>query len=114
MKKVIIRTDTAGVHYGTLESVENSGGHYAVVLSNARRLWQWAGANCLSELATLGSSDPSNCKFSIPVSKIKLMAIEIIETSEQGQRSFDSIKYWVTDKANIGETYFANMENNKQ
>lgn len=43
----IIRTYSAGVHVGTLESHEGT----VVTLSNASRIWRWRGANTLHELA---------------------------------------------------------------
>lgn len=98
-KKVIIRTDSAGVHYGTLVECEpNSSGHYRVKLENARRIWKWSGANCLSELAVLGSSDHSNCNFSIPVPTIRLMAIEVIDVTEEASRNIESVPHWITRK----------------
>jgi hypothetical protein len=101
-RKVIIRTDSAGVHYGTLVSCkENNSGHYAVTLESARRIWKWSGANCLSELATLGSSDHSSCNFSIPVSSIKLMAIEVIGVTEVAARNIESVPNWVTVKTQV-------------
>jgi hypothetical protein len=93
---VIIRTDSAGVHMGYLkeEQVANSG-HFAVTLVNTRRIWSWAGANSLSELAALGSSKPSDCKISIAVLKNKMMAIEIISVTEKAKKNLESIPDWV-------------------
>ncbi len=96
-KKVIIRCESAGVHYGTLVEQKPLNGFYAVTLKNARRIWQWSGANCLSELATLGSSNHSECRFSIPVTSIDLMAIEIIDVTEQASKNIESVKIWITD-----------------
>lgn len=73
-KKVVIRTYSAGVHFGTLE--EKNGKE--VTLSNARRLWSWNGALSLSEVATKGI-DIKNSKISEPVEYIMLTeAVEII------------------------------------
>lgn len=71
---VLIRTYTAGVHFGTLEERDGK----EVCLSNARRLWSWSGALSLSEVAMKGITISSS-KISIPVDKIILTeAIEII------------------------------------
>lgn len=73
-KKVVIRTYSAGVHFGTL--VEKDGKE--VVLSNARRLWSWTGALSLSEVATIGVN-MAGSKISEPVEYIILTeAVEII------------------------------------
>jgi hypothetical protein len=97
-EKVIIRTYSAGVHYGTLVSEEKSEGGYHVILENSRRIWKWAGANSLSELATLGTSSPAECNFSIPVKKIKLLAIEIIYMTDEAIQSIEGVKPWVFSK----------------
>lgn len=92
----MIRTDSAGVHFGVLDFIEPKNGFYEVHLKNARRVWSWEGANCLSELSTLGSSAPEKCKISIPVTSIKLMAIEVIEMTPKAIENLCSTKDWVT------------------
>jgi hypothetical protein len=94
-EKVIIRTYSAGAHFGTLVSEENSAGGIHVTLENSRRIWKWSGANSLSELATLGTSSPADCNFSIPVKKIKLLAIEIIYMTDEAVESFENVNNWV-------------------
>ncbi len=87
----IVRTYSAGVFAGTL--VARNGKE--VVLSNARRIWRWAGAATLSELATLGTSDPAGCKFPAPVEKVLLTeAIEIIPCSLQAKESIEGVSAW--------------------
>ena len=72
--EVLVRTYSAGVHIGTLIKREGK----EVTLSNARRLWSWAGAFTLSAVATEGVSRNSS-RISKPVSSIVLTeAIEII------------------------------------
>jgi hypothetical protein len=90
-KKVIVRTYSAGVFYGTLESHKGQ----EVVLSNARRIWYWDGAASLSELAQRGTSKPQNCKFPIAVSEVTLtQAIEILATTKESQRSIEGVPVW--------------------
>jgi hypothetical protein len=72
--RVLIRTYSAGVHFGTL--INRNG--QEVHLSVARRLWSWQGALSLSEIAAKGC-DIKNSKISVPVQEIVLtQAIEII------------------------------------
>lgn len=74
----MIRTMGAGVHFGTLEEKEGQ----SVRLSNARRLWQWAGALSLSEVAAKGVTI-SGSKISVPVEEIILdTCIEVIKVSK--------------------------------
>lgn len=79
MKKgtfVLIRTYSAGVHFGILEEWDRN---KMVRLSNARRLWSWSGALSLSEVAMKGIVIEKS-KISVPVDNIILPeAIEIIE-----------------------------------
>lgn len=91
-KYCIIRTYSAGVHAGYLESRNGK----EVVLRDARRLWQWAGAFTLSEISIDGVSKPEECKFSAAVDKIILTtAVEIIPCSEKAERIIKDVKNYV-------------------
>jgi len=91
-KKVIIRTYSAGVHYGTLKSREGK----EAVLTDSIRIWYWSGANSLSQLAVDGTKEASNCKFARVVPEILVTeAIEIIPCSEKAIESIESVKSWV-------------------
>jgi hypothetical protein len=97
-EQVIIRTYSAGIHYGTLVSEEKSEGGYHVVLENSRRIWKWSGANSLSELASLGTSNADECNFSMPVRKIKLLAIEIIYMTDDAIKNINEVQNWIFSK----------------
>ena len=76
-KDVIVRTYSAGVHFGTLAARDGK----EVTLTNARRIWYWEGAFTLSAIAQNGVKDTS--KLSVEVPEILLTeAIEIIPCSE--------------------------------
>ena len=88
---VIVRTYSAGVFAGNLESRNGK----EVVLKNARRIWFWDGAASLSQLAVDGTSEPSKCKFPCPVSEIILTeAIEIIPCTEKAEKSIKGVAIW--------------------
>lgn len=90
-KYVIVRTYSAGVFAGTLESREGK----EVKLSNARRLWYWAGAASLSQMAVDGTSKPNECKFPCEMPSVELTeAIEIIEVTEKAKNSIASVPVW--------------------
>lgn len=77
-KEVIVRTWSAGVHFGTL--MRQSGTE--VVLHNARRIWRWVGAFTLSDVAVSGVAPAS--KLAVAVPQILLTeAIEIIPCTEE-------------------------------
>lgn len=88
---VIVRTYTAGVFAGELESREGR----EVVLTSARRLWYWSGAASLSELAVRGTSRPSECKFPCPMPRVVLTeAIEIIDVTPEAEASIREVPEW--------------------
>lgn len=93
MKKrnVIVRTYSAGVFAGELESRKGQ----EVILTNARRLWYWSGAASLSQLAVYGTSNPSGCKFPVAVPRVELLqAVEILDLTEAARKSIDAVPVW--------------------
>lgn len=85
----IIRTYSAGVHAGYVLQHEGK----EVILLNSRRLWKWAGAFTLSEMAVNGVSKPDECKFATKIPKIILTeAIEILFCSEQARENIEGVK----------------------
>ena len=90
-KYVIVRTYSAGVFAGNLESRKGK----EVVLLNARRLWSWQGAASLSELAMRGTSKPMQCKFPCEVFRVELTeAIEILDVSKSAEASIKAVLVW--------------------
>ena len=88
---VLVRTYSAGVFAGTLETRKGQ----EVVLSNARRIWYWAGAATLSQLAVDGTIKPNDCKFPVAVPSVILTeAIEIIPTSAKAKASIAAVPVW--------------------
>ena len=86
-KKVIVRTYSAGVHYGTLKSIDGK----VAILADARRIWYWEGAFTLSAIATAGLNKKS--KLSVAVPEIMLTeAIEVIPVSEKAEKILTEIK----------------------
>ena len=91
LKYVIVRTHSAGVFAGELESRKGQ----EVVMRNARRIWYWAGAATLSQLAMTGTSSPSDCKFPAPVTRVELLqAIEILDVTPEARRSIEGVPVW--------------------
>ena len=91
MPYVIVRTYSAGVFAGYLESRKDK----EVVMRQARRIWYWDGAASLSQLATDGTSKPSNCKFPCAVDKVELTeAIEILQCTETAKKSISEVRVW--------------------
>lgn len=82
-RHVIIRARDAGVHCGTLKSVE--GRH--VVLTEASRIWRWRGANTLNELALRGPDRDSYTRISEAVPRVEILdACEILDVVADHER----------------------------
>lgn len=89
MKPVIIRTYSAGVHFGYLVSREGK----EVTLSKARRIWRWYGANTINEIATTGLNSNMS-RVSTPVEEIVLTeAIEVVTCTETAVASIEAAKW---------------------
>lgn len=87
-KYVIVRTYSAGVHFGELVSRKGK----EVVLTAARRLWKWEGALSLSDVAANGISGG---KVSAAVCEITLTeAIEIIAVAPKIEKSLREWPTW--------------------
>lgn len=87
-KYVIIRTYSAGVHFGILKS--KSG--LECVLEEAIRIWKWSGAFTLSQMSMEGVKNPEECKFDMPAKSITLQWIEILECTPEAIRSIKGVK----------------------
>ncbi len=94
LKIVMVRTYSAGVHYGFLKKRESTLAGIEVELTEARRIWSWSGAASLSQLAMEGTSKPDKCKFPCRVTSIELLATEIIVMTEKAVKSLDNVKVW--------------------
>lgn len=88
-KAVLVRTYSAGVHFGYLVSREGK----EVALERSRRIWRWYGANTLSEIATAGL-DIIKSRVGAPVNIVLTEAIEVIDCTPEAVENLESAK-WV-------------------
>ncbi len=88
MKAVIVRTYSAGGHFGYLKSRNGK----EVELERSRRIWRWYGAWTLSEIATAGL-DISRSKIGAPVSIVLTEAIEIIDCTPAAVAALEAAKW---------------------
>lgn len=88
---VIVRSRDAGCFAGTI--TDRAGD--TVTLNGARRLWYWAGAATLSQLAMEGTSKPNECKFPAPVEHIVVLGVcEIIAVADTARASIEAVPVW--------------------
>lgn len=91
---VIIRTYSAGVHIGYLQSKEYTPSGIVVKLIKTRRVYSWAGAMTLSQLALDGSNKPDKCQITVEIPENELVAIEIMPVTEKSFKSLTAISEW--------------------
>lgn len=90
---VIVRSNNAGVHWGVI--VERSKSGRRVVIADARRVFYWAGAASLSELAVKGTAQPDKCKIPTAVGRIELTdVIEILTMTPEAVESLLAVPVW--------------------
>ena len=82
----IVRAYSSGVFLAWVDY--DSCDFFNCKLTDAIRIWKWAGAFTLSELAVNGTSEPSSCRFS-----------EVMVAEQKVNRVIEMIP--VTDKANV-------------
>lgn len=86
---VIVRTLNAGVHVGTLSEFHGT----QVVLTDARRIWRWRGANSLHELSLRGC-DEEYSRISEPVERIAItQAIEVIPCTTTAKKNLTKSRW---------------------
>lgn len=92
-KKCIIRTNRAGVFYGTIAEYDNI--NREATITDCRRLWYWSGAASLSQLAMEGVKRPNDCKFTVVVPVMAVMeVIEIIPCTDEAIKIIEGVKVW--------------------
>ncbi len=91
MQYVMIRTYSAGVHFGYMKKREGK----EVELVRTKRVYSWSGACSLSQLAIEGSKNPNECKISIEIPSIILTeTIEIIPMTQEAKDNLNKIETW--------------------
>lgn len=92
-KKCIIRTNRAGVFFGTLADYDMA--TRTSEIHNCRRLWSWSGAASLSQLAVEGVKRPYDCRFTMIVEQMQVMeTIEIIPCTEAAITNIEGVEVW--------------------
>ena len=90
-QKYIVRADRAGVFFGEIISRNGS----EVEMANVRRIWYWAGAASLSQLAMEGVQNPRDSKFTIIVNQMTILGvIEIIPCTDKAVKNIENVAVW--------------------
>lgn len=87
----IVRTYSAGVFFGIIKERNGKEG----TLINARRIWKWAGAFSLSQMAVEGVKKPKECKFDCIMPEINLTEIiETIRCTKEAKKNLQNVPVW--------------------
>ena len=90
-KYVIVRTFSAGVHFGLLKATYDALQGLRVHLSEARRIYRWSGAFTLTEIANNGIHNDSKVTETIDNIYIE-NAIEVLPLSKNAKNNIYGIK----------------------
>jgi len=94
-KKIILRSNDAGVLYGTLVKNEAD----SIILKNARKLYYWSGANTVEDLVTFGVIDPKNCKFTWVIPEMEINSkVQIIPCTKEAIKVIEAVPIWTAKK----------------
>ncbi len=90
-RKVVVRANQAGVFFGTLKEVDNNN----VILTNARKLYYWSGANTVEQIAESGVKNPEQCNFTCFVDEVLITDIaQMIPCSDEASEIIEEVKVW--------------------
>lgn len=90
-QKYIVRCDRAGVFFGEIK--ERMGDE--VTMTNVRKLWYWAGAAEVEQLAMEGTKEAGMCKFTMTVPEMVVAGpIQIIPCTDAAVSSIESVREW--------------------
>ena len=90
-EKVIVRANMAGVFFGTLVSKKKD----QVLLSNARKIYRWQGANTVEDMADKGFVNSENCKITVVVSEIEIYGVaQTLTCTEKAINNIEKISEW--------------------
>lgn len=91
LKKCIFRGKDSGVFYGEEFKIEGQ----KATIKNSRNIFYWDGATRLEQLATDGTKNPNNCKFTQAVNIMEIYdLIQKIPCTDEAIKSIEGVKEW--------------------
>lgn len=90
-KTVIIRSNMAGVFFGTLAEQNVN----EVTLNNARKIYYWSGAACVEEISQNGIKNLEESRITMEVESIVIFDVcQILLCTDQAVENLKSAKAW--------------------
>lgn len=88
---VIIRGAQSGVFAGVLIDQDD----HKVELADCRRIWSWAGAATVSQIALEGVKKPEDCRFTVTVEQLLILdAVEIVPCTAEAETNIKAVPVW--------------------
>ena len=92
-KKVIVRSDRAGVFFGTLSNYDSESKEAEI--SQVRQIWSWRGAASLMQMAAEGVKRPDECRFTVTLESIIVTeVIEILPCTDNAIKNIEEVPVW--------------------
>lgn len=87
----IVRTSRAGVFFGKIKERN----HEEITMTDVRKIWYWAGACAVEQLAIDGTKHPQDCKLTIIVPEMVIAEpIQIIPCTEKATKILAEVAEW--------------------
>jgi hypothetical protein len=95
LERVIVRSYGAGVFVGYLADKKCEANGVNVTLKKSKRIYYWAGACSLTQLAIDGTCAPNDCKITDAIdSQFIANVIEILPITSKSEKSLDGVTIW--------------------
>ena len=90
-KYYIVRAKDAGVFFGQIKRRNKD----KIEMKNVRKLWYWAGAAAVEQLAVDGVKNPKDCKFTVFVDQMVIAdPIQIIHCTDRAEKILKEVEAW--------------------
>ena len=95
LELVIVRSYGAGVFYGYLKEQKSELNGVNVTLLKSKRIYYWAGACSLTQLALEGSNKQSECKITDSIDSHQIMnVVEILPLTNKASANLNEVALW--------------------
>lgn len=87
----IVRAARAGVFFGQIKKMDPN----SVIMTDVRKLWFWAGASAVEQIALDGVMNPGNCKFTVTIQEMEIMEpIQVIPCTSKAADIIKEVREW--------------------
>ena len=90
--KYVVRMDRAGVFFGEIKEADEN----HIIMTNVRKLWFWAKASAVEQLAVDGEGDSENAKYTLVIEELEMYdkPIQILKCTDKAEKSLSEVPAW--------------------